>query len=94
MTQREIEECESNVLSLNRLTKAILKDFKTDMASSINATLSNINRRFEKIKASVPHRYAFFLYQKRQKINWPPAVITTSVNGKYCSIAFTGMTTL
>jgi len=57
VTQREIEQCESNVNSLNRLTKAILKDFKTDMASSINATLSNINRRFEKIKASVPHRY-------------------------------------
>ena len=53
---REIEQCESNVNSLNRLTKAILKDFKTDMASSINATLSNINRRFEKIKGSVPHR--------------------------------------
>ena len=57
VTQREIEQCESNVNSLNRLTKAILKDFKTDMTSSINATLSNINRRFEKIKASVPHRY-------------------------------------
>ena len=27
------------------------------MASSINATLSNINRRFEKIKSSVPHKY-------------------------------------
>lgn len=54
---KEMEEYESNVNSVNNLTKGILKDFKTDMASSINATLSNINRRFDKIKASVPHKH-------------------------------------
>jgi uncharacterized FlgJ-related protein len=53
----EMEECERNVISLNHLTKVILKDFKTDMASSINATLSHINRRFDKIKSSVPHKH-------------------------------------
>ena len=43
--------------SLNRSTKTLLKDFKTDMASSVKATLSNISRRFEKIKSTLPHRH-------------------------------------
>ena len=57
VTQKEIDCREQNVNKLNHLTKSIVKEFKTDMASSINATLSNINRRFEKIKSSVPHKF-------------------------------------
>ena len=84
---REIEQCESNVNSLNRLTKAILKDFKTDMASSINATLSNINRRFEKIKASVPHRYAdnFYLNSHTKRISLRDSrSFESTILGKNC----------
>ena len=57
VAQKEMEEYELNVNSVNHLTKGILKDFKTDMTSSINATLSHINRRFEKIKSSLPHKH-------------------------------------